>query len=307
MVSPQRFPFLLAGSVALAFVLTLLSGCDGRPLVDTDPSDGGTAEATASETMASEGTTVATSTMATSASDETAGDETATTTETGEATDCHTPRPIPPSPFDCRGVDGVLTHHVGIEEGGHDPSILSGIRRVEGSVFLHTADITNLDFMGCLQEVTGGITIFDNDQLTNVDGLWNIREIGTDFVFANNDALVIFDGLPNLETFARGLFIHDNGSLEELNGFQSLMGLEGIMFIIKDGQGWEEGFVSIHSNPVLRHIDGLGGLTVVNGTFTVTDNPMLCCSSVACVGENLLLPIAPEPTWMQCSGNDHGC
>lgn len=189
-----------------------------------------------------------------------------------------------------------------ILEEGSDPSILEGVRHVEGSIIINRTDLTNLDFMGCVEGVTGDVVIFGNDALTNVDGLWRLRSIGKNFVFSSNDALTDFDGLPNVITLLGTLMIHDNASLEVITGFHSLVELEAKM------GAWEllGGNLSIRSNPVLRSMDGLGGLMMVGGVFAVTQNPSLCISSINCVGAGIVDPDTIPEDWTTAA-NDNGC
>jgi hypothetical protein len=195
-----------------------------------------------------------------------------------------------------------------ILEGDDDPSILEGVRRVEGSLRIDRTTLTNLDFMGCLEEVTGDVMIYGNDALTNVDGLWSLRSIGTDFVFGHNDALTDFDGLPNVETMVGSVVVDGNASLEVITGFHSLVGLEGET--IYDPNYGEEvtrgGSLWIRSNPALRSIDGLGRLVLLRGIFAVNHNPSLCISSVNCVGTGIVVPETPPGSWTTV-GNDEGC
>jgi hypothetical protein len=199
---------------------------------------------------------------------------------------------IPPAPFDCAMADGVIMDHVIIEEGGADPSILEGVRRVEGSVRINRIDSTNLDFMGCLAEVTEDVTIFGNEQLTDVNGLWSLTDIGTDFIFSENTAITNFDGLPNLGRIETNLVMKNNDALETINGFQSLVGIEGNL--------------TIQNNEALQAVDGLLGLMVVNGVLAISANPALCISSVNCVGGGIVQPAEPPDTWTT-QGNNPGC
>lgn len=226
-----------------------------------------------------------------------------TTAEEPALPSCLDPRPIPPSRFDCSGADGVLPISA-ILEAGDDPSILEGVRRVEGSIHISRTELTNLDFMGCVEEVTGEVVIFGNDALTSVDGLWNLRAIGTDFVFSDNDALTDFDGLPNVTTLTGTIRIEDNDALETITGFHTLASVLGVVDeywdVLVGGDLW------IHDNPALRSMDGLGGLMVLEGVFAVTHNPSLCMSSVDCVGSGIVEPDMPPSDWTT-RANDDSC
>jgi len=215
-------------------------------------------------------------------------------TSTGEPvpTDCTAPQPIPPAPVDCTGVDGVLRTSVIIEPGGDPPSVLEGIRRVEGSVRINRIDATSLDFMACLQEVTGDVTIFGNEQLTDVSGLWSLTSIGTDFIFSDHSAPLDFDGLPNLVVLPGNLIIQDNEGLLAITGFHSLTEVGANLLI--------------QNNDAMLHIDGLGGLMVMGLVFAVTANPQLCISSINCVGSGIVDPAVPPESW-STQANDNGC
>lgn len=205
---------------------------------------------------------------------------------------CEDPQEVPPAPLDCAGADGVLAGHALIEPGEDDPSILMGVRRVEGSIRINRIALDNLDFMACVQEVTGDVTIYGNDQLTNVDGLWSLTSIGTDFVFSENDAITDFAGLPNVVAVPRNLVIKNNAALETVTGFQQLESVGDNLLI--------------QQNDALGDVDGLGGLRTVGGVFAVTQNPSLCISSVNCVGLGITDPATPSPEW-STQANDFGC
>lgn len=205
---------------------------------------------------------------------------------------CEDPQELPPAPFDCAGAEGVLAGHALIEPGEDDPSILMGVRRVEGSVRINRIALDNLDFMACVQEVTGDVTIYGNAQLTNVDGLWSLTSIGTDFVLSENNALTDFDGLPNVVTVPRNLVIKNNAALETITGFQQLEAVGDNLLI--------------QQNDTLGDVNGLGGLRTVGGVFAVTQNPSLCISSVNCVGLGITEPATPPPGW-STQANDFGC
>lgn len=285
--------------------LAALVGCTSAGPEAAADSSTGEGETTVVEPSSSSASSSSASASSSSSSSSGALDESTTAAEPGPAS-CHDPRPIPPSRFDCSGVDGVVPLSV-IIEADDDPSILAGVRRVEGSLYIDRTNLTNLDFMGCLEEVTGDVMIHGNDALTNVDGLWSLRSIGADFVLSHNDALTDFDGLPNVETMDGMVVIDDNASLEVITGFHSLVGLEGeTVFDPNWGEEVTLGGLWIRSNPALRSIDGLGRLVVLRGIFAVNHNPSLCISSVNCVGSGIVDPETPPASWTAI-GNDEGC
>lgn len=275
------------GARSLALCTLLLSGCTDPAPSSVDPSSTGTQ--TSTDAVGSTTAAVADATSDSGPADSTGADLPA------EPDDCQAPQVIPPPPSFCAGATGVLMADVEITPGGDDPSILEGVRRVEGEVVIHGTTLTNLDFMACLAEVTGEVTIYDNDALTNVDGLWSLSEIGTSFVFSHNDAIVDFDGLPNVTELRDNLLINDNAALEGISGLHRLEALHGTTD--RETGTFYGGNVTIQHNPVLQHIDGLGGLRICRGVIAITNNPVLCRSSVACALSGIVEPPQPPPSW----------
>lgn len=226
-------------------------------------------------------------TPAESSSSTTTGDD--STTEAPQVRPCEEEQVVPAEP-DCAGADGVIDTSVIIEDNGDDPSILEGVVRVEGSIRINRIDAQNLDFMQCVQEVTGDVTIFGNENLTNVDGLWSLTDIGTDFIFSENTAITDFNGLPNVTRIPQNLIMKNNDSLETVSGFHQLVGIEGNL--------------TIQNNDALMGIDGLGGLRLVGGVLAITANGLLCDSSIICVGEGITMPPVPPESWSTQGNND---
>jgi len=280
----NRIPVLLIG----------LTGCSG---------DGGTAGIEGSSTAASGGTAGESSGVTSGADSASSMPLGMSETGVGEVDPCEDPQVIPPPPVDCSAADGVIEGSVLIEDGGDDPSILEGVVRVEGALRINRTALINLDFMACLQEVGGDVTIFGNEQLTDVDGLWSLTTIGTDFVFSQNDAIEVFDGLPNVSVIPGSVVIRENASLLRIDGFHSLVELEGLGEDPETGEPIG-GQLVIQANPMLERIDGLLGLRVIHGAITTTANPVLCLSSVYSVVE-CMEEAPPLSSW--CMVEPEGC
>ncbi|MEX1364570.1 MAG: hypothetical protein AB1Z98_15695 [Nannocystaceae bacterium] len=222
-------------------------------------------------------------------------------------TDCQTPREVPPPPVDCSGASGVHAGDVIIDGTAQsdDPSLLEGVVRVEGSVVIAETALTHVDFMACVREVEGGLTLFDNDQLISVDGLYSIESIGTELVFSNNDALVDFDGLPNLERAGTTVAFRSNAALETISGFHRLVEVRSEVSPCPGCPPVLAGNITIQQNPVLRTIDGLGGLRILGQLAAINNNPMMCSSSLHCVLEGIeVAPDQPTPTGMEPPPNE---
>lgn len=282
----------MAGAVAATSLL--LGACDTGSESEETSSDDTTAGPSDGDAGSTE-TSAATGTSNVDGGSDTSSDGAEAPSDDGPpppSDSCNDPQEVPAAPVDCSGADGVITTSVIIEPGQDDPSILMNVRRVEGSIRISRLDATDLSFMACVEEVTGDVTIFGNDQLTNVEGLWSLSSVGTDFVFSENDAITDFDGLPNMVSITRNLVMKNNAGLETISGFQQLEEVGDNLLI--------------QQNDVLKDIDGLGGLRTVGGVFGVTVNPQLCISSVNCVGVGITDPAVPPATW-STQANDFGC
>ncbi|WP_266221098.1 receptor L domain-containing protein [Paraliomyxa miuraensis] len=259
---------LAAGSMALL-------GCpaDEPPSSDESTGPAGSSSSGEPETSTGPGTT---STDATTASvDDTAG------SSSGE------PEPWPE--FPCEGADQVLDANVLIQS-ADDLAQLDGVREITRSLVIDSTDLVDLDALGCIDLVGENLQIFGNTSLTNVDGLVNLTAIGGTFIFSDNTALTDFDGLQSLTRIDGSFSFTDNEAVTQISGFDSLVGIEGD--------------VTIRTNESLTNIDGLKGLMVVGGVLAITANPMLCISSVNCVGEGIVSPPSIPPDWTTVANDD---
>lgn len=193
--------------------------------------------------------------------------------------------------FDCEGVDQVHAGHIVIESEA-DIAQLDGIRVVQGELQVDKTTLTDLDFLGCVEEVGNRLTIFGNTELTNVDGLWSLRRVGGAFILSENTALPEFDAARELTEVADSVIIQDNSAMTGISGLTSLATIGGA--------------INIRSNDVLEHIDGLRGLRTVGGQLAITQNPKLCISSVNAVGEGITSPATIPDNWSTRS-NDNDC
>ncbi len=199
---------------------------------------------------------------------------------------------------------------------GGDEAELQGVRRVVGNLTVQEG-ITSLDFLRCLEEVGGTLTITGTDiedsagltSLTSVGGLalsannslpWiygfpALTEIG-DLVISSNAALIQIDGPPALTTLGvdsetGNLVVQYNDKLESINGFEKITAILGD--------------IQIRLNEGLTSIEGLHKLKALGGKLVISNNPQLCISQVSAVGEDL-------EQWIMMgegdtSGNNGGC
>jgi hypothetical protein len=188
--------------------------------------------------------------------------------------------------------------------GEADLAMLDGVRVIEGELQIARTSFTDLDFLGCIEEVGGKLTIFGNPALTDLSGLDRLRRAGDGIVFSDNTAVPALAGLGALteigdvvlvdgELQSRGsLVIQGNHAMTEISGLRSLVTIRGAL--------------NIRDNDALEHIDGLRGLRTLGTQFAVTHNPSLCVSSVNRVGAGITDPAQPRDDW-STRANDDSC
>jgi len=130
-----------------------------------------------------------------------------------------------------------------------------------GSITISGNDITNLDGLSKITNITGFLRITENTALTNLDGFENLETIGGYLYIDQNGALTNIDGLENLQTIGGFVSIYLNPNLISLNGLQSLTSV-GADF-------------HIDSNAVLANLDGLSNLTQIGGQLYINGNAAL--------------------------------
>jgi hypothetical protein len=179
-----------------------------------------------------------------------------------------------------------------IIESEADLAALDGIRAIQGELQINRTSFTDLDFLGCIEEVGGEFTIFGNAELTDLSGLDRLTRLGAGFIFSENPGPTELDGLPELVEVGGSVIIQDNPNLTGISGMTSLATIGGAL--------------NIRANDVLEHIDGLRGLRTLGTQFAVTHNPSLCISSVNQVGAGITDPAVPRDDWSS-RANDDSC
>ena len=115
---------------------------------------------------------------------------------------------------------------------------------------------------GC-GEITGDLG-FEWTVLTNLDSLSNLTAVGGDLYIGDNIALTNVDGLSNLSSVG--------------------------------------GYLHIFFNGALSSVVGLSSLTTVGESLSITDNPVLCQSSV-----DALVDACTVGAWTSAYRNNDGC
>lgn len=195
-----------------------------------------------------------------------------------------------------------------IIEGEDDLAALDGVRVIEGELQINRTSFTNLDFLGCIEEVQGELTIFGNAALTDISGLDRLARLGNGFVFSENTAITELAGLGSLTEIGQIVEVEVNGVLTPqprgslvIQGNHAMKGISGMTSL-----STIYGALNIRDNDALEHIDGLRALRTLGTQFAVTHNPSLCISSVNEVGAGITDPAQPRDDWSS-RANDDSC
>jgi hypothetical protein len=195
------------------------------------------------------------------------------------------------APLDCSIATSTWSGHLVIESEA-DLAKLDGIRTIEGELQIDKTGLTNLDVLGCIEEVGGELTIFGNAELIDVTGLGALTRVGDSFILSENTALPELVGIDALTQVGGSTIIQGNVAMTGLSGLTSLATIVGA--------------INFRSNDSLEHIDGLGALRTVGSQLAITQNPSLCISSVNRVGEGITDPSEIPDNWSTRS-NDESC
>ncbi len=153
---------------------------------------------------------------------------------------------------------------------------LSSITTIEGSLYIWSNSLTNLEGLNNLESVGDVFDIKNVNDLTSTLALNSLRSVGGGFQIESNDSLEHIEGLTNL-TSVGALFIASNFSLIDIDGFNNLT---NDLYLL-----------TIADNDMLENVDGLIGVSAVNYYLGISRNNNLTnlngLSNLAYVGNNV--------------------
>lgn len=163
--------------------------------------------------------------------------------------------------FGCNGyvqINGNLTIEESFNGAIYDLSPLSSLVNISGLNILNNSDLTSLDGLENLFNVSGMIQIYGNNSLNNISSLSNLIS-------------------------ANGLYVSYNASLT------SIAGLDNMDVIL--------GNLEIMQNALLNNIDALASLSTVTGEVNIYNNAQLSSlnlGSLGVIGDRLVLSLLPQ-------------
>jgi hypothetical protein len=152
-----------------------------------------------------------------------------------------------------------------------------GCSIIEGDVWIHGGDITNLDGLSVLNEIGGGLLI-DSTNLSNLQGLNLLTLIGEDFQLYSNFLLDNVTGLDSLTEITGSIDFSFTG-VENFLGMPQLTYLGGLETYYTGLSSFTglEGLTSIHGdlkvmfNAELENFSGLENIQSLNGGALVIE------------------------------------
>ncbi len=125
---------------------------------------------------------------------------------------------------------------------------------IDGHLTIEGTDITNLNGLSVLTEISGTLRILNNEALISLEGLNNLSLISS-FYLINNPLLLNLNGLNNLSTIRGRFEIQNNDALVNLIGLDSLSKVNGAFNINSNDQ--LENFIGLNENLILGDYYGL--------------------------------------------------
>ena len=166
----------------------------------------------------------------------------------------------------------------------HNLYALSSLVNVTGTLTISDNDLlVDLGGLSHLTTIGGTLNIKDNSALANLDSLRNLQKINNDFLIKNNSALSSME-LMSLDTIGRSLDIQ-NTAISDISGFSTLKHIgrnltlsfiypltriSGFPNLISIGLG-----LNITENGSLQSVNGFGKLETIGGSLTINNNDKL--------------------------------
>jgi hypothetical protein len=132
---------------------------------------------------------------------------------------------------------------------------------IEGDVWIHGNDITNLNGLNVVTYIGGKLRISWNPSLTSLSGINNVSFIGGGLEIYNNNYLTSLSGLESINSIGSNLRIESCHSLTTLTGLDNLNSVVG--------------YVKIFHNDSLVSLEGLNNLASIGGYLSINNNDTL--------------------------------
>ncbi len=182
---------------------------------------------------------------------------------------------------------------------------IPSLETIEGLLEISQTNLSNLNGLSSLQEITGPLHILANNNLSNLDGLQNLQSINALNISENeslenfdqlsainamfsveiisNESLTSINGLRGLNSIPGNLDIVGNPQLTQLTGLESLQTVERQFNLVRNGllslSGLESltsiQFMEVSANDNLVNLNGLENLNNIGAGLLISENPFL--------------------------------
>ncbi len=150
----------------------------------------------------------------------------------------------------------------------------------EDVVINNNYTLSDLNGLQNLTSIGKNLLIYNNNSLKNLNGLQSLETIEENFYLYNNNSLTDVQGLGSINTIGKKLYIRHNPILASLIGLSSITSIGSIDLsgndILENVNGFEHikdlsGDLII-SFGALSDLSGLRNLTVIGGSFSISNN-----------------------------------
>lgn len=185
----------------------------------------------------------------------------------------------------CAGVTTTIIDDDVYASSAAQLAALAGVGCITGQ-FQIQGNVTDLTPLADLEAVGGDMWIYNTSALESLVGLSSLRHTGRLFVRNNSEltSLVGLESLARIDTFH--LLIDGNPKLVSVDGLSGLTHIEGQ--------------IGISDNPLLESLSGLSSIDTVGGSIGVRDNASL----PQCEADALVARIGDGKVCNACTGND---
>jgi hypothetical protein len=173
---------------------------------------------------------------------------------------------------------------------------LRDVTCVEGHLFIHQGDVSDLSPLASMQEIHGVLSLHWNQQLDDAGGMDSLHSVDQGVSIQSNDRLQHIDAFDQLGTLGTDpvqsrITITGNRDLVSVVGFNGLPLIPGNLHILRNPAletiaGFAEvtqiSDLSISENPLLTTLDGFANLQHVD-SLGIVNNPRL----PTCMAEQL--------------------
>lgn len=159
------------------------------------------------------------------------------------------------------------------------PTDYPGCTTITGNLTVQGNDITNLNGLASLTNITGSLRFSNANVLNDINGLSNLTTIGLDFRVTNCDAITTLHGLNELTSVGGIFIISGNSNLTDINGLPNLETIGGNFEIL--------------SNPILSQLSNFANPVCITGNLRINNNDNLInlsgLQTIQSVGANLII------------------